>query len=91
MLGLLYGAFCGILSQQSYSPGLIASQPLNDTWWKILLRFLMAVALAAPWAIITIVLSYSSLQNVYILLIFKYFLPYFLMGYSLFFLADIVN
>lgn len=91
MLGLVYGAFCGILSQQYFTPGLIASPPLNDTWWKIFLRFLMAVAIAAPWGIVTLGLAYSNLQNAYVLLVFKYFLPYFLMGNSLFFLADIVN
>ena len=67
------------------------AQLINDTWWKFFARFLIGCLVASPWLVITKIIGITNLENSYLLMVLKYFFPHLLMGYSLFFVADLIN
>ena len=48
-IGLLAGAFLGLLAQHEIEPKLISGDVKDDTWLCFLARYLIALALILPW------------------------------------------
>lgn len=90
IISLAFGAFFGILLQHWQNPKLIASGPENDTNLRIAGRFGMAALLTTPWIIIQIIFEFTSAAS-YVQFFCKSLIPIFFIGFTLFYVADLVN
>ena len=85
------GAFIGVVIQYMHSPRLLSSGPKNDTVWKMIGRFAMAFAVSTPWIVLVMVLRNSTSPSPYVRLFIQSIFPNFLIGFSFYYVADMVN
>ena len=64
---------------------------MNDTWARFFARFVIGCLVAVPYLIIPTIIEKTSVENAYVLMVFKFLVPALLIGFSLFFVADWVN
>ena len=90
-LGFQYGLFLGLLVTQTYLPGLISGEVVDETWTKRLLRVILGVAVTTVWTILIKIVGKAGLTDPYVLMIFKWLLPTTIMGLSFFFVSDLLS
>ena len=88
---IVCGAFYGILAHQRYFPGLSKAQLLNDTWTKMIARYLVGCVVAAPWSYVNSMIEVATLESSIALMVFHLLVPALLLGFCLFFVADWIN
>ena len=80
-----------MLVTQTYLPGLISGEVVDETWSNRLLRVILGVSVTAVWIILIKLVEKADLTNPYILMIFEQLLPKTIMGLSFFFVADLLS
>ena len=81
-----------MLLAQKLSPRLLSGSIVNDTYWRILVRFMVACLVSLPWVLlIPKVISYTGTKNAYTLLVFQTMIPCLFGSAGFFFFADVVN
>ena len=81
-----------MLLAQKLSPRLLSGALVNDAYWKILARFIVACLVSLPWMLlIPRVIGYTKTENAYTLLVFKSLIPCLFGSAGFFFFADVVN
>ena len=80
-----------MLVTQTYLPGLISGEAVNETWTNRLLRVILGVSVTAVWEILIMMVGKADLTNQYVLMIFEELLPKTIMGLSFFFVADLLS
>ena len=63
----------------------------NETFWKPIARFLVALILMIPFLAAFVLVKRDHISNIYLLAIVKSLIPAFICGFILFGVADIVN
>ena len=91
LLACVYGAYAGCLLQTHFYPKLISQEPINDTMWRQAGRILLTAGLVVPWVIIIIVLEVANVTSAYTLFFAKTLIPSTLIGFTLYYFADLVN
>ena len=89
-VGLLAGASAGLLAQHEIEPKLICGDVKEDTWLCFLTRYLIALTLIVPWYWFDELFKNSDLGT-YADMFVCNFLPTFMIGFSAFCLADLIN
>lgn len=89
-LGFSFGSYFGLVFHASRWPCLHAAQLINETKWKPIARFGVAIGLCVP-VLLLYLLGPNQIGNVYVLMFFKTFLPTLVSGFIIFGIADHVN
>lgn len=89
--GMVYGAFCGLLLSQWFTPGIISGETVRDLWYKKGARLAIAIALSYIWMGVQKLVSKAGFTDPYIVLFAKQFVPFALIGLSTFYFADLIS
>ena len=81
-----------MLLAQKLRPRLLSGEIVNDAYWKVLVRFVVACLVSLPWVLLLPrVIGYTGTQNAYTLLVFRSLIPCLFGSAGFFFFADVVN
>ena len=89
--GLVYGAFCGLLLSQWFTPGIISGETVKDLWYKKAARLALATALYYISMGVQKLVSKAGFSDPYVLLFAKQFVPFLLIGLSTFYFVDLIS
>ena len=88
------GAFYGLLMQQIDTPGIIWGTLEDDSFLKMVARFLVSITLIIPYAFISksmVLPNVVTQANSYSMFLIGRIIPNILYGVSLFYMADMLN
>ena len=86
-----FGAYFGIIAHAKLFPCINTFTLTNERAWKPWARILVACVMCAPFGLFFLLIKGEHVKSVYVLMLFKTFLPAFACGFLLFGFADIVN
>ena len=89
-LGFSFGCYFGLLFHASKWPCMHVAELMNEARWKPFVRLAVTGGMCLP-VLSLYLLSTNQISNVYVLMIFKTFLPTLISGFIIFGLGDAVN
>ena len=90
-VGLQYGIFLGLLVTQTYLPGFISGEVVDETWTKRLLRVILGVSVTKLWTTMIQMVGETDITDPYVLMVFKELIPAMIMGVTFFLVADLLS
>ncbi len=90
-MGLIFGAFYGLLISQRFFPGLISGSVYDDSWLKKILRVCVGVSTTLIWYNISSLVGKAGFTEPYVLLFSKKLIPNLIIGLFFFFVTDLLN
>ena len=87
-IGLPFGCYFGMVFEACQFPRMHTLDLKDETWWKRYVRFLITLLICIP---VLLLGEIPGQYNIYLMSLFKMFLPTFFAGFIIYGVADYVN